>query len=300
VHVVTTVEHVPPRLIFAELRKVRTTNLWWILALCGVGALALALLVNGVQAYFELDAARNPSEGGSPFVTEGGLAGAQQTAAARLFTSGSYFGQLIVLVLGSLLVTNEFAHQTATATFLTTPQRTRVILAKLWAGVGVAGAAWLATTVINLIVGVIFFASIGEPNSLGEWSVLRSILMNLLAYALWGVLGVGLGALLKNQIAATITAAGGYLIGGQIIQGVFLVLYLLVVKQTWFLQLMVLAPSVASEVMVSAGRLPFGPSLDGGSAIFGPPWWVGALILVGYGVITGAVGAWLLRRRDIS
>jgi ABC-2 type transport system permease protein len=297
---VTTVEHLRPRLTFAELRKVRTTNLWWILALCGLVALALAMLLNGVQGYFEINSIRNPTDGSSPFPVEGGLTGAQEAAAARFFTSGSYFGQLIVLLLGALLVTNEFAHQTATSTFLTTPRRSKVVLAKLTAGVGVAAAAWLVTTVLSLIAGSIFFSAIGEPNSLGAWSVLRSILMNLLAYALWAVVGVGFGALLKNQIAAVIVTTAGYVIGTQLVQLVFFLLYMFVVKDTWVLQLMVLAPSVASEVMVSAGRMLFGNNSETGAFIYGPPWWVGALVLIGYGVVTGVIGTALLRRRDIS
>ena len=51
--------------------------------------------------------------------------------AANIFTSGQYFGGLFVLLLGILLITNEYYHQTATATFLTTPHRTKVIVAKL-------------------------------------------------------------------------------------------------------------------------------------------------------------------------
>ena len=34
--------------------------------------------------------------------------------------------------------------------------------------------------------------------------------------------------------------------------------------------------------------------------VYGPEWWVGALVLVGYGVVGGLLGSWLLRRRDIS
>jgi ABC-type transport system involved in multi-copper enzyme maturation permease subunit len=293
---VTTVERISPRLTLAELRKIRTTNLWWILLLCGLVALALALLFNGFQGHAEIDAA---SSGNQTPLTEGGIPGAQRSAAARIFTSGSYFGQLIVLVLGALLVTNEFAHQTATSTFLAVPQRTRVIVAKLLATTSAAVAAWVLTTAISLVVGILYFASTDVPNSLGEWQVQRSILMNLLAYVIWAVLGVGLGALLRNQIAAIVTATAGYLIGTQLVQVVFYLLYLFVVKQTWILQLQVLAPSVASEVMVSAERALFGATTDG-VPIFGPPWWVGTLVLIGYGVIMGGVGTLILRKRDIS
>ena len=45
--------------------------------------------------------------------------------AANLYTSGQFFGVLIVMLLGAILVTNEFFHLTATTTFLVTPRRER-------------------------------------------------------------------------------------------------------------------------------------------------------------------------------
>jgi hypothetical protein len=56
----------------------------------------------------------------------------------------------------------------------------------------------------------------------------------------------------------------------------------------------VLVPGVASMVMVSAEPLQFGPGADG------PAWWVGALVLVGYGVLAGFIGTLIMRKRDIS
>jgi len=46
--------------------------------------------------------------------------------------------------------------------------------------------------------------------------------------------------------------------------------------------------------MVSPERIQLGPS------VLGPPWWVGGLVLLAYGVLAGAVGTVLTRRRDIS
>ena len=51
--------------------------------------------------------------------------------AANIYTSGQFFGVLFVSLLGILLITNEYYHQTATTTFLTTPHRSRVVAAKL-------------------------------------------------------------------------------------------------------------------------------------------------------------------------
>src|SRR5690606_20014306 len=127
----------------------------------------------------------------------------------------------------------------------------------------------------------------------------RAIIMSLPAYALWALLGMGLGALLRNQIAATITGAGLYLIVGQVAQLVFVAIYAWVIKEVWVLQSQVMLPAVASSVMISPERVPLWFT-DTGETIYGPPWWVGALILLGYGVVATALGALLVRRRDVS
>jgi ABC-2 type transport system permease protein len=52
----------------------------------------------------------------------------------------------------------------------------------------------------------------------------------------------------------------------------------------------VIVPSVASTVMISPAKT-FDQS---------PPQWVGAAVLLSYGVVTALAGTALLRRRDIS
>jgi hypothetical protein len=72
--------------------------------------------------------------------------------ATTLYTSGQFLGVLLVMLLGAILVTTEFQHLTATTTFLVTPVRERVVLAKLGAAVLLGLAFWLGTTLLNLIV----------------------------------------------------------------------------------------------------------------------------------------------------
>ncbi len=312
----TTEGRLAPRLVFAELRKSWTTNMWWILAICAVAAVALALALNATVAHFELDTARNPPDfstavppGEAPPPEDaqfeemwqaqyGAIDAVAERSAANIYTSGQFFGLLLVLLFGTMLVTSEFYHQTATATFLATPRRIRVIAAKLAAGVLAAGGAWLVSTVINLVGGLIFFSVEGVSNGLGEWAVQRAMLMNLLAYAIWAVLGIGLGALIRNQLGATITGAGLYLIGTTVVQVAFFLIYQFWIKEEWVLNLMVLAPSVASQVMITPEVI-FGVDANG-LPVYGPQWWVGALILLGYGVLAGLLGNLLLRKRDIS
>jgi ABC-2 type transport system permease protein len=307
----------PVRLIKAELLKIWTTNAWWIFGILLVVYTALALWGNLVQANGEIgfavqQANQPPPDFGQPFPPgEGGptaediqrmrdeyerstdIARVVAIAAANVYTSGQFFGLLFIVILGAMVVTNEFFHQTATATFLTTPHRTRVIIAKLAAAMMLAAGFWAVTTAMSLGVGSLFFGAEGHGLGLGEWPVIRSILMNLLAYVVWAVLGVGLGVLIRSQLGATLTGSALYLLSFPAAFAVFGLIRTFIVKQDWVWQWMVVVPGVASQTMISPVRQQLGP-------ITGPPWWVGAVVLIGYGVVAGLIGTLITRKRDIS
>jgi ABC-type transport system involved in multi-copper enzyme maturation permease subunit len=279
-------------LIRGELLKIRTTNSWWLFGIGVVVMTALALLVNCLQADYFLNDAANDNNSNTDAGTQQMVA-AQATVvaqAANIFTSGQYFGGLFVLMLGMLVVTNEFYHQTATATFLTTPHRTAVMVAKLITGIAFAAVFWLITTLISLPTGLLFFQGQGVSNGLGEWEVQRSIVFNLLVFMLWGILGVGLGALIRNQIGATLTGAALYLVGTLAGQIVFFLINEYLIKENWVLSAQVAMPAAAAQVFVSAAE-PFP---------YAPEYWVGGVVLLAYGLVGGIVGTLILRKRDIS
>ncbi|MBM0279778.1 ABC transporter permease [Micromonospora tarensis] len=268
-------------LVRAELLKIRTTSTWWWLALGAFLSIALAFAFNAWYAVTVL--------GG-----DGGDLGAspeQSTPAAQaanLYTSGQYLGLMFVMLIGILMVTNEFFHQTATTTFLTTPRRTSVIVGKLIAASLLGFFFWLATTVIDLAAGSIFLSLNDYGAQLGEWPVQRALLFNLLAYAIWTILGVGIGTLITNQLGAVITAAVLYLVGTQVVGLLFLLLSNLLDSEA-VLKWQVVWPAVASQVMITEGQSEFVPA-----------WWVGALVLIGYALVSGVVGVFITRRRDIA
>jgi hypothetical protein len=198
------------------------------------------------------------------------------------------------VILGGLIVTNEFFHQTATTTFLTTPHRTSVIMNKLGAAIVLAFAFWAISAVLDLAVGMTFFGVKGYSLSLGDWPVVRSILMNLLAYVLWAILGVGFGVLIRSQLGTAITSAILYLLSFPLAFAFFALVRQFIIKQDWVWDYIVGVPAVASQVMISPERLTFGPGSTG------PDWWVGALVLVGYGILAGTIGTLITRKRDIS
>jgi ABC-2 type transport system permease protein len=282
------------RLLRSELLKIRTTNTWWLFGLGSILMTGLALLANCYQAHIYLNEKLTiPSDASA--------AQAQQlrenyeaqhqviTQAANIFTSGQFFGCLFVALLGVLLITNEYQHQTATTTYLTTPHRTKVVAGKLITAMLFAAFFWAVTTAIDLVVGSIFLKSEGVSSHLGDWVVNRAILLNLMAYAIWAVFGLGFGALIRSQIGATITLTALYLVGQQVAAVVFFLLKQWI-KKDWIDTLQVIVPSTASQIMLSPVKL-FANS---------PPQWVGAVVLIGYGAVAGLVGTMILRKRDVS
>lgn len=284
------------QLIRSEALKIRTTNPWWIFGIGLITTTGLALWFNMAQAsYYLSEEARNVNTADLP-PDQAGRAAAEiaaqsqvATQAANIFTSGQYFAGLFVMMIGILLVTNEYYHQTATTTFLTTPLRSAVVTAKLITAGLLAVVYWMVSTAISLAGGVIFFNAKHFDNHLDTWSVQRAILFNLLVFLLWGVLGVGFGALIRNQIGATITAAVLYTVGSQIVGVVFFVIREFLIKEDWVLKLVVVVPSEAARIFVTATQLPQAP-----------PYWVGGIVLLAYGIVGSVVGTMIMRRRDVS
>jgi ABC-type transport system involved in multi-copper enzyme maturation permease subunit len=291
------------RLIRAELFKLRTTNLWWLFGMATLVSTVVMLVVNGVAAnsllkpfdqYVALETHGRGNRVSAQFLarlhSEWDLGHSAVTQATTLYTSGQLIGVLLACLLGIVLVTGEFQQQTATTTFLLTPARSRVVEGKLVTAVLVAGAAWLVSTIVSVVAGAIFLRIEGFGSQLGQWGVVRAILLNLAAYAIWAVFGIGFGALIRSQLVATVAATVLYLVGVAAAGTVFDLIYTYVLQQNWVLAAQTVVPAVASAVMISPTKT-FDQS---------PPQWVGAAVLIGYGIIAGLVGTSILRRRDIA
>jgi ABC-type transport system involved in multi-copper enzyme maturation permease subunit len=291
------------RLIHAELFKLRTTNMWWIFAGATLISTIVMLVVDLVAAHSLLKpfnqyvALETHGHGGqippeflARMQSEWQLGHNVVTQAATIYTAGQLIGVLLACLLGIVLITSEYYQQTATTTFLLTPHRSRVVAGKLGTAVLMAGLAWVVSTVISVVAGAIFLHSEGYGTQLGHWGVLRAILLNLAAYGIWAVFGVGFGALVRSQLGATVAATVLYLVGATAASSVFDLLYTYVIKKDWILTAQVIVPAVASTVMISPSKT-FDQS---------PSQWVGAAILIGYGIIAGLVGTWILRRRDVA
>lgn len=174
-------------LIGAEIRKLTTTrSTWWLLgALAALsGGLAGAMLFAG----YALDYA-----GAAPGVREGAQLVYKQPAATLY---------VIPLVVGTLLVTREYNTGTIVPTLLAEPRRGAVYGAKVLGGAAASAVCAAAAVVLTVAVGATVFAANGDETFLTDGAVVSTLAGTLVSLALWGLMGVGLGALLRNQAAA--------------------------------------------------------------------------------------------------
>ena len=277
------------RLLRAEFMKLRTTSTGWLFLTGFIVFTAMALTINGFGNYSLL----HPEQGlVSPAQALAQTAQARSPAgvaamAAGMMTSGQLFGVLFALLLGVVIVTSEFANQTAAVTFVTVPRRTTVIRAKVAAAACCGALFWLVGTVLAAVATPPFLYTQHISTSLAGWTLARSVLLNLLAFVAWAVFGLGLGAVLRSQMGAVVAAivvyAGSF---GSML--VFTALYNLF-HQGWMLGAPVIAPAVASEVMTTSGQ----------AFPHAPPAWVGGVIMIGYAVALVASGVALTKRRDV-
>jgi ABC-2 type transport system permease protein len=293
------------RLVRSEIRKITTTNAWWLFGIASVLITGLFMAANLARAADDLAQARDTTAGFQvrPGASPSELAEAQArfaqahdlhlqtiSAAGNIFTSGQFFGLVLVMLLGILVITNEFQYQTATATFLTTPHRTRVVVGKLVSVIGLGALFWAVSQAISLTAGMLFFHNIGLTNALDQWPVQRAMLFNLLAYLLWAVFGFGLGTLIRSQIGSVVAGMIIYLIGFAGGIAVFALIRTYLIHGDWVLTSAVAMPSIASQIMISPEK----PYTEAAA------WWVGALVLLGWSALAGLAGIVLTRRRDIT
>jgi ABC-2 type transport system permease protein len=284
------------RLVSAEVMKVRTTRAWWLFlggfTLVSALAVAFGWAINNSVLHPTLS--DYPAGASRDAVLAQAAAARTASGAAALassmMTTWQFLLVLITLMLGVHVATNEFTARTMTSTFLVEPRRSRVVVAKLIA-CGLFGLAfWAITTVLNGVATPFFLAAEHLPASaFGSPDAVRAVVMGLLAYVLWALFGLGLGAVLRNQVIAAVAAiaiyAGGFL-------AVELIVHLLywAFHAAWLEGLAVLAPAQASNVMITAGK----------AFPHAPPWWVGALVLAGYAVALAAIGTASIRRSDVA
>jgi ABC-2 type transport system permease protein len=122
----------------------------------------------------------------------------------EVFRFGPLLGALFAGLVGALSITGEIRHGTIRPTFLITPRRGRVLAAKVVAS-GLVGIAFgLVAVCVAVGVGSAALAARGIPITLDGGDYALTPAGGIAAAALWAPIGVGLGALLRNQVATLV------------------------------------------------------------------------------------------------
>lgn len=192
--------------------------------------------------------------------------------------AGIFLAQLAVGVLGVLLITGEYATGMIRATLAAVPARLPV----LWAKAVVFAAVTLAVTVPSVVVAFLIGQSILKgkdlQTALGDPGVLRAVIGSALYLAVVGLLGLGLGALLRNT-AGAISA----------LFGVLFVLPIIVrfLPSSWSDPIDKYLPGTVGEAVTHVHPDP---------TALAP--WTGFALFCGYAAIVLLAAAVRLRRRD--
>ncbi|CAN5340316.1 ABC transporter permease [soil metagenome] len=253
------------KLIHAELRKLFSTKLWlWLLiGACVLSGGGTALLIG-----FSDQAAANPETGVPPVESE---------AFTQLALAGGANAVVFFLILGIIGMTQEYRHRTATPTFLVTPKRGQVVLSKLVTYLGVCLLFAIVVNAIVVAVALPWLSAKGAPVSLSRDN-LEVLLGSIGAAALYGLVGVGVGALLRNQVAAIVGALIYLFVAEPILRSV---------------------PATASAYKwLPGGTLESITATTVNTDLLQR--WQGALLLTAYGVVLAVLGWVFAVRRDIS
>jgi ABC-2 type transport system permease protein len=117
---------------------------------------------------------------------------------------GEFLGALFAALLGALSITSEIRHGTIRPTFLVSPWRGRVVAAKIWASTLTGAAFGLAAGALAAAVGTAALRLRGIDVQLDAGDYTLLIAGGTAATALWAAIGVGLGAIVRNQVPTLI------------------------------------------------------------------------------------------------
>jgi ABC-2 type transport system permease protein len=244
-------------LIRAELMKLRTLrSFWWtVAATLAFVPVSIAIAIHG----------------GS------GRPGVETTEGFRNVMAAASSGGVLMLVIGILMTAGEFRHNTITSTLLVTPDRKRVVGAKLAASGIVGVAIGVVASLLTLAIALPWLAQRDVALGAHGTDILVVLAGGIAATALGALMGVGLGALMPNQtVAVTATLV-------------------------WVFVVETLLGSFASGI----GRFFPGAAASAMSSVSPPsgdalPFWIAALLFAGYALVVAEAGTRLIVHRDIA
>ena len=258
----------------AELRRIATTKLWWVVLICifilsaGYAALpaVIALLQN--RAGFA----------SAPFADPGTI--------RSIYNGGNVLSRILAMVVGIVAVGSEYRYGTFASTYLAIPHRVRMLLGKAEALL-IFGVIYGVTSVAaGMLVSVPFVLANGGTFLLDQPETWRSITLGVCSIALWTLIGMGIGILIKNMLVALVVG----IILGFLEEPIVSVVFFL---KKWD-QLLNLMPSGATNAMLEITS----PVLFAGH--HPAPWWFAALVFAAWCLLPALAGMLSATRRDIA
>lgn len=128
------------------------------------------------------------------------------TAGVDAVYANAISGYIFSLILGIMLITGEFRHGTAVATFLAAPKRAHVIAAKLIVGSFGGVIIMLVSAALSLLAGYLALQSFENVASPSENLFTNTFLVSTISGIVLTIIGLALGALIRNQILAIVGA----------------------------------------------------------------------------------------------
>lgn len=259
------------RLIRVELLKLRTSRLTYALLATAAALTALFAVIEAARA--------GSGNGIGPLSTASGL--------NAVITAGVW-ALVLATVMGVTVSSGEFRHSTATLTYLATPHRGRVLTAKAIAGASAGAVFGLVGYAIALGVGLIFATARGNPVAIGDATLARYAIGHIVGTALLAAIGVGVGSLVRSQLAGVISVFAWTIVIESLLGGLFTSIrpYL---------------PYTAASTLSGStlGGSAFGPAhgLSGGTPL---PFAAAAALLAGLALVFCAVAARTTVRRDVT
>lgn len=243
-------------LIRAEFRKLTTIRAPWLLLAAGP-----VLVVAGV----------------SGLVVSGGAVPGPAIQSRALAHIG--LAALFPLLFGLLAVAGEYRHGTITDTLLGVPARGRLLAAKLAVYSLIGAAAGLVTALAAIAATAAWWAAKGSSFQLSGPATWETIGGGMAVTILFAVIGVSLGALIRN-LAAAVAATLAWIALVEGIAGQLLGRGL----ARWL-------PFYASQALGRTALSPSVPLL---------PQWGGGLVLLGYAVVLAVAAAMATLNRDVT
>jgi ABC-2 type transport system permease protein len=260
----------------AEFRKFFTTRMWWGMA---IGVFLAGALLAVVYALL-VPGARSQGSGGPRFPGLGDPA-----MVSTVYTAGLSTAYLLTLAVGVMAIGSEYRHKTITSTFLSTPKRVRVMVAKVTSLLGIGAFYGVVFLLGSVGAGAAAISLKGFSPFPEVGPITRTLALSLLVLGLWSLIGLGAGILIPNQVAAILIAVGAAWI-------VLPLAGLLLGFVSWGQPIVPYLPNEATSAMLG--------QINTSSNVGMLSWWAGALVLVAYAAVLAGVGSLLTVHRDVT